>query len=665
MECRFCRNEIGEGERFCPYCGGEQYSGYQGSVPEDESTQILGQDFGSGQTYAQEAGGTQLLTPDMEYYRYDQGNQYENQNAQAQSVSGAKEQQADEAGKQAVQGEQPVGDNGQEDNGKGKGKKKKKWLFIAIPIVIAAAVAVFMLLFAFKANDSEIFYLKDNELLGADLAESKPEGYLYTEKYYADRDDFQGYMNGVISKSEDGRYLFFSANYEDGIYTLYCKDLKKEKEEAFKIDSDVTSYTITDNNKVVYRKDNDALYVHNLKNKEKIAGDVYSYRVAVDGSYVMWTVESEDYTYDMYYRDLALKKNKEKVDSYVNAQIISSANLDHIVYTKDNNLYVVDNWGDKVKLASDVDSRLYSATYNGERIVYFLKEGEALTAGDLIKDDMKSEAGNTFIEQFNERIAVEVDIYTLGCYNMEKGTSNELDTDVVGVESFGTGAVMYGKLLRDEIKKVNLSEVYRGSTSTITENIESAGEIYVAAGSSTAQMDVESFNIGTSIYDQDNECIYFMLFPEDDYEMGELMCFDCSVKGFGDITTVEVDVNKLLEVHQGKVYYLCDYSSDSGELYCDGDNIASDVCYSEGIEGSDSVLIFSDISRDGNSCSVSLYKNGKLTGIADDVASYVVLSEKKIAMLVDYNFEKYRGDLVYYNGKKTMTVDTDVSAIYD
>ena len=47
------------------------------------------------------------------------------------------------------------------------------------------------------------------------------------------------------------------------------------------------------------------------------------------------------------------------------------------------------------------------------------------------------------------------------------------------------------------------------------------------------------------------------------------------------------------------------------------------------------------------------------------MASYVVLSEKKIAMLVDYNFEKYRGDLVYYNGKKTMTVDTDVSAIYD
>jgi hypothetical protein len=57
------------------------------------------------------------------------------------------------------------------------------------------------------------------------------------------------------------------------------------------------------------------------------------------------------------------------------------------------------------------------------------------------------------------------------------------------------------------------------------------------------------------------------------------------------------------------------------------------------------------------------------TTVADDVVLYAAKDEDEIAVLVDYNVKKYRGDLKLYkynelikNGKLT-SVDTDVSTI--
>ena len=43
---------------------------------------------------------------------------------------------------------------------------------------------------------------------------------------------------------------------------------------------------------------------------------------------------------------------------------------------------------------------------------------------------------------------------------------------------------------------------------------------------------------------------------------------------------------------------------------------------------------------------------------------YDVMGEKAIVMLSDYDFDRHTGDLLYFQGKKCETVETDVQAFF-
>lgn len=623
MECRFCRNEIPEGTNYCPYCGGSQYGGEEAPQQEAGETQLL----------SQEEGGTQLLTPDMEYYGYGQE-------------------------------ESPVRPDTAE-------KKRKKWPFILIGAVLLAVIVTGIIVFlSLSKRGSKLFYLKDNSLYMAELSERKPQGSCIKEKYYADRDDATGYMSGKICRSEDGKYLFYPSDYEDNVYTLYYSNLKKNKEEPVKVDSGVVSYYVTSQNKVVYRKENGALYLYDMKEKTKIAGEISRYWVAQDGSDVMWTVQAETDTYDLYYQELSMKKPKEKVDSYVSGTIICSDNLEHIAYIKNENLYAVNNWGDKVKIASDVSAETVFAD-NGDNLwMYYLKEESALLADELIKDDVQSELSETYMKEFDEQECYMT--YTLFCYDLLNASNAQVDTDVMGFSYIGSigisNVVSYNKLVRDEIDRVNLSETYSYWDNTIWQNIEAAQENYIAYGNDSIRFEVEQSRIVSVRWDIEQECIYYLAYEDDERLEAALYRLDCSLKNFGDNSVVAYDVDVLLNVYNGKVYYLCDCSGDSGDLYCDGEMIAGDVYNCIGIKDSDSLLLLTDMSRDSAgyvmSYTLRLYKDDKSIRIADDAYDFVALADDEIAALVDYNNSRHRGDLIVFDGKKTTVIDTDVTAIY-
>ena len=94
------------------------------------------------------------------------------------------------------------------------------------------------------------------------------------------------------------------------------------------------AYRLTDDNHVIYRK-NGSLYISDLKDEEKIDSDVVDFYIDEDEKNILWCVDAGDeFGYDLYYRDLAMKKDEVKIES--NAQIeAKNGDMSKILLNKD------------------------------------------------------------------------------------------------------------------------------------------------------------------------------------------------------------------------------------------------------------------------------------------------------------------------------------------
>ena len=63
---------------------------------------------------------------------------------------------------------------------------------------------------------------------------------------------------------------------------------------------------------------------------------------------------------------------------------------------------------------------------------------------------------------------------------------------------------------------------------------------------------------------------------------------------------------------------------------------------------------------DSRPVSYTHLKGKKAEKLSDDVNDYYAFGENSVAMLTEYNYDRMKGDLRYYNGKETYMVDTDV-----
>ena len=112
------------------------------------------------------------------------------------------------------------------------------------------------------------------------------------------------------------------------------------------------------------------------------------------------------------------------------------------------------------------------------------------------------------------------------------------------------------------------------------------------------------------------------------------------------------------------MYYLKDLNDRSvGELYCNGENVLTDVMYNSlaSVPGQQRGSLPDGSGQKWEATgTLTLLKKGKDEDLADGVGQYHAFGEKDIAMLSDYSTSRMRGDLSYYNGKETYTIDTDV-----
>lgn len=269
------------------------------------------------------------------------------------------------------------------------------------------------------AEQTELFYVKDNSLYGFKTKNKKAEPVLYTDGFVHDSEnDLTVYMEEVFSGSEryqlvskDGRYHFIIEDVEgddssfttsDGTHYSRIKDatctlsVKKGEQEPVKIDKNVeTDFIVTKENKVIYKKKGN-LYVYDLKDKKKIASDVISYNVDRGGQHVMWwskadfdinDQDTEQYTdlYDIYYQDIEQKTEKIKIEQGVMSWDYSD-DFNRLFLRKEDSLYWVENQTEKEKIGNNIILGVYQLDLENKSCFFAAKMQKSLS--DMVEDDM-------------------------------------------------------------------------------------------------------------------------------------------------------------------------------------------------------------------------------------------------------------------------------------
>ncbi len=272
---------------------------------------------------------------------------------------------------------------------------KKIWIIAGAAVAaVALIILVCCLIFGGKAPKYAL-YLKDNELFYSDL--TKGGSFQVSDRLLADvSDDF----NAASSASgfslynalcDNGNRLFYLDRLEedsDGA-SIYYRDLDDAKAESVKIDSGIRTYAVNEKGtRMIYLKSSGDLYLHDMKDKEKLANEVSGFTVSKDLKKVIYQNEENS---------LYLWKDgsAEKIVSNVTAVKYISEDLSVVYYTKDEALY---KWseksGEKDKLLNEY---AYIVTiYESGEIYYLTSSKTESTVMDYVVDNLaESDAAMT------------------------------------------------------------------------------------------------------------------------------------------------------------------------------------------------------------------------------------------------------------------------------
>lgn len=607
-------------------------------------------------------------------------------------------------------------------------KKVPKKLIVGAVGVVAAVVVIGGVVkivggLGGSKSDSYITYVKDGYINQSDIEHYKKKSVEYQGRYGSTSDDGENYSAGV-SYSKDGKYICYptDVNYgDDGVEFRLNMQKVGKTEEPVKIDSSVTSYTILDNNKILYKKaGNDTLYINDKKgNKEKIASDVEYFYLDSDQKNIVWSESNGDGTINVCQQDVALKKEKKTLAKDVDS-FHTSSDLKYILVNEQDIIYMIENFGEKQKIASGVEDVSYDDLDNGG--IYYTKSSEeTLSAEDVVEDDCADSDAtieepdredykvekiekNDWTGKYEKVESVDEDAYDAAyekyydkenrdeirdaledyeistpvekLYYVKDGKETQVDATVAQMYYY-TGdwkGIVYSRYNMDDVPKLKISEI--DSASSIESDYyqmlsESAQTCVYTEKNKTVVLDENLATVWG--VDADSKTGYGVKMQdsgsEDEDATYSLYSFSVDNNSDGKCKLISEDVAYYQElIKDGDVYYLKDTDSDgNGDLYCNDKNIDSDVksgtLYT--VPDSDNVLYAVDYNSSNNSATLKMYDGKKDKIIADDVYSYLPIDEKHIALLIDYSMKSYRGDLQYYLGKEELkSIDEDVSFIF-
>ena len=606
-------------------------------------------------------------------------------------------------------------------------KGKNVWKIAAVAVAAVAViglgiVAVPRILGGLSAKDKDldfVMYLKDNELTMA--RKNKYEPLVVGDRVLDDWDgSTSGYSYINIQYSSDHQYVFYPQKIDDDGYDLYRKKLGNKKAEEVKIDSGIVRYEVIDNDRLAYVKDDTdrKLYLYHNGDTDKLASDVWDLRVSADGKYIMW-LDGDD---RLYVQDTSLKSDKLKLESDVSGIVAVSDDFNKIVYGKDDKLYVMRGMDEKEKIASDV-FEAYVYDIDGSLKIYYLKEGNEadISYYDLIEDDCLSqdqqmaepriedyqrvtykdsfwgmqesiEVSDSYYEELEKYqqkqtrdylrsslendslLMLECDIYY---YEDSKGDSDKVMTALMQQEKNAYGSAATNTALmwiynvdREKIEGPSLSKLANIDYYEIQQKVAGAleegrqllcienGEIHEIEG-----FEADDDYLGTNLdiwANEDKQILYIEDYDFDD-DGDRLYSYNYGRKD----ASLELITDELLEVVSYATDEICYINTDE-ELYYGDIMIAEDCVGPSRVCENGAILYLTDMDKDMKEGTLHLYRNGRDTEIADDVApigGYGMFDSDKVFFLTDYNFKKYRGDLNVYDGKDVKKIDTDVTRI--
>lgn len=675
---------------FCPYCGSINDSdaafccccGRAMSGEENESYSNA-----SDQSYSYENEPS---------YNYENEQSYSYESDGAYSYENASPYSHEPKGEDNLANQSYVSD----DDGK---KKKKRGLgkFIGIGIGAVALVAVIVVavkLMGGSSSDTKNYlnYMKDGKLAFLDIGSRKKEPIPYKG---ASTDAFD---TETVKYSEDGKYMYFLADSDGDGFALYAVKTGKGMGDAIKIDSNIYRYWVMKSGKdVVYIKD-EVLYKNNLDGeKEKIASDVNTLLWDVNEKSFVWC-EYRDDTYYWYYRPMDLSADEIKLfeDGHV---FYFTDDLQKLYALIEDGIYIINNMGEKEKVASDV----VPINVSDDGTLYYTKKEEAaILASDLVNDDMAAadaamkepvkedfvktelkngpdglekveetdwdayyEAWDAYYEkQDRDEIREELSTYTFdsgaaALYAYKDGQETLIDENAVAYTSaVGGNVIAYERIDVGMMPKINISEIYyAGEVEDIyNEKIEDVTETWIAGDGIKAYSLGERANCFSIRVDKENNKGYILT----QGESPRLLSFDLSSEG--SVTELAENVYTIEAVKSGNVYYISDAIDAKGDLYYNDKLIDSDVAFGsvEVLENSEKVCYAADINVSKGRFTLKIFDGKESKKVADDVSMFKFFDDNTAALLMDYSSSRYTGDLMLYTGKAELEkLDDGVSYI--
>ena len=682
--CTNCNAPLEDGSLFCPNCG-TKFDAAQAPAPSEMIfCASCGQQTATESGVCQACGNSLFSAP-----------QTENDTA----IPAAAPTEAPAAAFPAAPAPAPA-------------KKRKLPVMIVAAVLVIALVVAGIIINPFRSakGNPHLAYVKDKNISFTYLNKIKP--FELTEKLAEDNMSNSDYaslgsqLSYRVQYSENERYVLYPDRMSDDseYATLYYKDLKS-KDPAIKIDSDVNRYALSpDGKKILYTKGNEGnLYLHDLKEKEKIASDVAN--LYTDDKLEMILYKTDD---ALYRKNLAGKKDAEKIASDANL-VAASKDFSDLYYLKDEALYRKSGSKDSEKIASDVSG--FGEKFGSGELYYFKTNETEVALLDYVTDDMKESDAKITEPDIADYQTADPDYgYTTTDYdayydardkyqdkvrrdnlreNLKKETvtltskslhyydgSKEISVADGIQDSYFASAdsakalVAYHKSVKGDVANVKLSEI--SGTSEIRSSIINAqndsSALYVTCKNTETLIEQE--NAGSLKFNNSASKFYFIEFPSDDSDDdddGALMEVSVSGNSASKPTRIDDDVNSYyFKAESDEFYYFKDSKDGKGDMYANKKLLASDVWISSvtSVAESSDLVYLTDYSAKNKYGTLNLLKSAKSEKLADDVSAFTVISNGSIAYLKDFSQDRYKGDLFLYKGSsKPVAVDTDVRCI--
>lgn len=436
---------------------------------------------------------------------------------------------------------------------------------------------------------------------------------------------------------------------------LYTQQLQKPGDNE-KLDSDVDDlvFCSDDFKMIVYMKEQ-ALYVlNNLQDKEKISENV-------DHA----IVENADGICKILYMKNKTEGKQLSVWDFIDDDLAGSdAKIQEPKEEDYQETYEVQSfWGVEER------TRTNDAYYE-DRAVY-----QAKAQRDSWRENWKNTALD-FADSFNN--------YDVCLYDTASGMSSDLLDDIwvssydkhYDAEYLACRCMRMEYFKAEDMERLKLSELpenvsYYDVQESIMNTLRLSEKVNaICVDGRIIDVDFEGRIVDNWKFDFSKDKVYLLLKEQDAdgiaSESGELVRLDYSDVNASKMEVMDTDVDRLRAVNGGKLYYLKDVDSgDSGELYCNGQKIDSDVySYSVWVPEEGKLLYGVDYDDSSESVTQKYYDGEASVKIASDVYSAFYLDEKNILVLTDYNMEKRRGELKKYSGKELEKVASDVQWVW-